>query len=329
MAKRKLTKQQHRRIARKQRGLGAGAGPTGDSGGERQEGRVIARYGKQADVSPLPETASNPVVRCHIRANVEDVVAGDRVLYLSGEQKAVIEAVLPRRTLMVRPDTRGRPRPVAANVDQIGIVLAPVPEPHANLLDRYLVAAETLNLSPLLILNKMDLLREEDGALPALLDAYGRLGYPVVKVSAARGEGIAELADMLLEKTTVSAGQSGVGKSSLINLICPAAGAAVGDLSRQTKGRHTTTSATFYHLPGGGNLIDSPGIRSFGLWHLDPAQVAQGFVEFRPWLGRCRFRDCRHFHEPGCAIREALEAGAITPQRLQSYRQIVSDPALR
>ncbi len=331
MAKRRLSKQQHRRIARRQQQRREAPGQQDPAvSNRRHEGRVITRYGKQADVVPLAEANEDPgeMVRCHIRANAGDIVTGDLVVYLNTGMETVIESVLPRRTLLIRPDTRGQPRPVAANVDRIGIVLAPTPEPHANLIDRYLVAAETLGLTPLLVLNKADLPDPGDRAT-GLLAIYRKLGYETLSISAARGTGMETLTETLRHGTTVFVGQSGVGKSSLVNRVCPAAGAAVGDLSMHTRGRHTTTSATFYTLPGGGSLIDSPGIRSFGLWHLAPEEVARGFVEFRPWLGQCRFRNCRHFEEPGCAVREASRSGVIDQARLDSYRQIVNDTTLR
>ena len=212
---------------------------------------------------------------------------------------------------------------MAANVDQIGIVFAAEPEPHQNLVDRYLVAVEHLGIAPLLIVNKMDL--PPGTALQELIALLEGLGYPLFQISARNGSGIEALAAALRDRTTVLVGQSGTGKSSLINRIHPKALAVTGDLSQVVKGRHTTTATRFYRLPAGGSLIDSPGIREFGLGHLAWDQVAYGFIEFRPYLGTCRFRDCRHVAEPGCAVLEALQANRIRRERMQSYWQIIRD----
>ena len=321
MAKRRLTIQQQRRIRKNQRRDDIEAHPDG----EENDGIVLTRFGKQADVVTGLTASGGTPVRCHIRANVESVVAGDRVRWIAGEPTGVIVAVGPRETLMSRPDSQGQLRPVAANVSQIAVVIAPEPQPHQNLVDRYLVAIEQFSIRPVLIINKWDLFNGQESHLEGLRDLYLGLGYPVHTVSVTAGTHLEQLLAALDGESTVFVGQSGVGKSSLVNLICPAAGAAVGDLSLIAKGRHTTTAATLYSLPSGGNLIDSPGIREFGLWHLDAADIAAGFVEFRPFLGQCKFRNCLHVNEPGCAVFEAVERGDISQRRLASYQQIISD----
>jgi ribosome biogenesis GTPase len=176
-----------------------------------------------------------------------------------------------------------------------------------------------------LLLNKCDLLREDASAaaLDALLALYRSLGYATLRCSSKAGDGLDQLQTHLRGATAIFVGQSGVGKSALVNALLPGAAAAEGSLSdAEDKGRHTTTSARLFHLPGGGRLIDSPGIREFGLGHIEPRQVLEGFVEFREWLGACRFRDCAHDTEAGCALRAALDAGRIDPRRMQSYRLI-------
>ncbi|MFA5632408.1 MAG: small ribosomal subunit biogenesis GTPase RsgA [Porticoccaceae bacterium] len=325
MAKRKLSHQQRRRIAGHKERLRQGdtVAAEDDALGTHCEGLVVTRYGKQADVLALPLAPGAQPVRCHIRANLGDLVTGDRVIWRPGEPTGVVESVLPRNTLMSRPDTQGQLRPVVANVDQIAVVFAPEPAPHQNLIDRYLVAIEQLGIEPLLIFNKMEL--DPTGQLADLLGLYRRLGYTLLSVSAKQGLGLDALAAALRDRVTVLVGQSGAGKSSLINRIHPEAEAATGELSLVAKGRHTTTAARFYVLSEGGCLIDSPGIREFGLIHLDREQIAAGFVEFRPWLGTCRFRDCRHRDEPGCSIVEAFEAGKISAERLASYHHIIAD----
>jgi len=238
-----------------------------------------------------------------------------------------VVAQLARSSELCRSDARGTPRAVAANIDQIIIVVAPYPEPHANLIDRYLVAAETVTIEPVILLNKTDLLKTDEqlaAAMDDLLGMYPTLGYRVIHTSSREG-GLSELEEMLREHTSVFVGQSGVGKSSLVNALLPQAELRVGGLSENTlKGTHTTTTAQLFHMSCGGALIDSPGIREFGLWHMSRDQVEQGFSEFRPLLGHCKFRDCRHEGEPGCAILEALQQGRISERRMASYRHIVT-----
>ena len=296
-----------------------------DTTAER-EGLIIAHYGTQVDVEAIDRDGALQAraARCHLRANLDGLVTGDRVVFCAGSPTGVVVAQLPRHSELCRPDAYGRLKAVAANIDQIAIVIAPLPTPHANLLDRYLVAAQATGASPLIVVNKCDLL--EDAALATalenLLGIYPSLGYPVLRCS--MHTGLSELETVLRGRTSVFVGQSGVGKTSLLNALLPDAGQRTGALSEGSgKGTHTTTTATLFHLPGGGRLIDSPGIREFGLEHLTRYAVESGFREFHPYLGHCRFRDCRHQHEPGCALLQAVDSGAITAQRLASYRHIV------
>ncbi len=332
MSKRKLTRRQAWRVekiqaeraerARRRGSLAEQALSAGELGTE-QEGLVTAHFGTQVEVESAPGHSQ----RCHIRANLEGLVTGDRVVWCAGEPTGVVVARLDRRSELTRPDPYGKLKPVAANIDQILLVIAPLPPPHANLIDRYLVAAETVAIEPVLVLNKIDLLDRDPGlasALDELLAPYPGLGYRVLRTSSRAG-GLASLQAALDGRTSVFVGQSGVGKSSLVNALLPQADLRVGALSENTgKGTHTTTTAQLFHLPCGGSLIDSPGIREFGLWHMERADVERGFREFRPLLGHCRFRDCRHEGEPGCAILEAVASGAIRPERLDSYRHIVA-----
>ena len=329
MTKRRLTRQQAWRIekiqaerARRARRREHAAGR--DRGlGPEVEGTVIAHYGGELAVEA--DAASGQTLRCHLRANLEGLVTGDRVIFRAGEPTGVVVAQLPRRSLLSRPDGRGEPRPVAANIDRVAIVIAPRPQPHGNLIDRYLVAAEVMGAEALLVVSKTDLLIGADAAaMTTLLAPYEKLGYPIVKTSRERareGLGVA-----LRNHTSVLVGQSGVGKTSLVNALLPGLQRRTGGLSGPAgKGRHTTTTAELYHLPGGGDLIDSPGIREFGLDHLSREQVAEGFREFRPFLGHCRFRDCRHRDEPGCALLGAVAAGRVSGERLASYRHIIDE----
>ncbi len=332
MSKRKLTRQQAwrvekiqeeraRRAARRQAGIDD-ALEGGDLGPER-EGLIVAHFGTQVAVESQPGQS----LRCHLRANLEGLVTGDRVVWREGDPTGVVVAQLERDSVLSRPDPYGKLKPVAANIDQILLVIAPYPEPHANLIDRYLVAAETVGIEPVIMLNKMDLLDSDEdlrASIENLLSIYPKLEYRILHTSTKQG-GLDELFDALKEKTSVFVGQSGVGKSSLINALLPEAELRVGALSENTlKGTHTTTTAQLFHLPCGGRLIDSPGIREFGLWHMTKEQVEQGFREFRPFLGSCKFRDCQHQQEPGCAILAAVESGEISETRLESYRHIVA-----
>ena len=309
----------------------------GDSSlGTEQPGLVVCHYGQQLDIESLHEDTAGELFRCHQRSNLPPLVTGDRVIWQADEaQGGVVVALEPRRSELVRPGFRGELRPVASNIDRVLVVIAPAPEPHANLIDRYLVAVETLGLEPAIILNKTDLINNDAQrtSLQALLQVYRDIGYAVLETCCEDGSGLDSLRDWLQQHTAVLVGQSGVGKSSLINALRKDAGlrpeddAATGALSTgRTTGTHTTTATRLYHLPDSGDLIDSPGIREFSLWPLEPADLMRAFVEFRPWLGQCRFRDCRHQHEPGCALQAAVDAGTIHPGRLASYRHILSAP---
>lgn len=336
MAKRHLTRRQSWRIEKIQEERASRAARRenrameqleGSDLGPEQEGLVIAHFGVQVEVEALGGELAGEVRRCHLRANLPTLVTGDRVVWRAGHQgSGVIVAQRPRESELCRPDTRGQLKPVAANVDLIVIVFAPLPQPHANLIDRYLVAAEHAGIQPLLLLNKADLIDEHNAAaLDDLLGVYRQLGYPLLEVSAHAGGGMQDLQTRLDGHVAVFVGQSGVGKSSLVNSLLPGVDTRVGALSEQTgKGTHTTTTARLFHFPGGGELIDSPGIREFGLGHVSRQDVEAGFIEFSNLLGTCRFRDCKHDREPGCALLAALEDGRIHPQRMNSYRHIVA-----
>lgn len=329
MSKRRLSKQQLARISNSQRSEleGAAGGTDGDAGALQSKcnGRIISHFGKQLDVESLDPAHNGKIVRCHQRANLPRLVTGDLVVWEEdGADSGVVLAQGVRRSLFGRPNADGVLRPVAANIDLVLIVVACSPTPHVSLIDRYLVAIENLSLQAILILNKSDLLddvnREE---LDNMLSVYPDIGYPLHKVSAENGAGLDELEQALAGKTTVLVGQSGVGKSSLINQLGPDAVAEVGKLSQAwDRGTHTTTTSKLFHLKSC-DLIDSPGIREFGLGHIDQQQVFNGFIEFRPLLGHCKFRDCSHQTEPGCALQAALEKGEITQARVDSYFRIL------
>ena len=336
MAKRQLSRRQSWRIEKIQEERSARAAKResraleelqGGDLGEEQNGLVIAHFGVLIEVEALDGEQAGQVFRCNRRSNLPALVTGDRVVWRSGnQQNGVIVALLPRHSELCRPDMRGQLKPVAANIDQIVIVFAPLPHPHANLIDRYLIAAEHAGIRPLLLLNKADLLDEHNSAhIDRLLATYRQLDYPLLEVSAQDGAGMDELRQRLDDRVSVFVGQSGVGKSSLVNSLLPGIDTRVGALSEQTgKGTHTTTTARLFHFPNGGELVDSPGIREFGLGHVSRQTIEEGFIEFRPLLGHCRFRDCKHDREPGCALLAALADGRIQEQRMHSYRHIIA-----
>lgn len=334
MSKRKLTRRQQWRIDKIQEERSARATKRDQRAteqlhesdlGPEQHGLVITHYGTQVVVEASEGELAGQQQRCHFRSNLGSLVTGDKVVWRPGNPIGVVVAVLPRHSALQRPDPHGDMKTVAANIDRILVVIAPYPEPHANLIDRYLVAATAIDIEPVLVINKSDRMAEDTSGKTLQLEAtYRALGYDVLKVSTKAGDGLHELRDYLKEYTSVFVGQSGVGKSSLVNALLPESNLRVGDLSEKQQGTHTTTSATLLHFPGGGHLIDSPGIREFGLWHMEEAQVLEGFIEFRPHIGYCKFRDCSHRHEPGCAILAALGKGEISQTRMDSYRYILS-----
>ena len=287
--------------------------------GEPQPGLIVAHFGVTTDV----ETEDGRVTRCHKRSNLPALVTGDRVLWQEDSQgSGVIVACEDRSSLLSRPDVRGQLRPVASNIDRIIIVCAPAPRTPVNLIDRYLVAAAHHGIRPILVLNKSDRL-EQAPDMAREMEEYRDLGYEVHTLSAQTEAGMAEIHTLVAEGNSVFVGQSGVGKSSIIAALLPVEEIRVAAISESTgKGRHTTTTARLYHIPGGGNLIDSPGIREFGLWHIEPEDLFQAFPELSNLSGYCKFRDCSHENEPGCAVRDAVESGRILERRYRSFLAI-------
>ena len=313
MSKRRISQQQLSRIQGRQKKYQT------DTNSELNTGLVIARFGKHV----LIETENNVVIRCAIRSNIESLTAGDRVMWQTdSHQHGIVMSCLPRQSVLNRMNEQGVSRAIAANLTQVIIVVAPNPTISWTLLDSYLVMAETLNLSACIVLNKTDL--DCELIKNILQSDYSHLGYPIILINREAKE-VTELNQHLQNNVNVFVGQSGVGKSSLINLLLPnekseIKTAAVSESSNL--GCHTTRNARLYHLPEGGALIDSPGVREFSLHNLSAVNIAEGYCEFRPYLGQCKFRNCEHITSPGCAILEAVKNTAISRRRYENYVKI-------
>ena len=324
MARRRLTKRQRERIAqlqeerRKQLARKAEQALQSAESEEVREGRVISRHGQHLVV----QSPSGQHHHCLFRQNLGEIVCGDRVLWQPvADDQGVVVSLLPRDTVLSRPDYSGRDKPLAANITQLVVVLAPRPPPTGYLTDQYLIAAELIGVNALITLNKADLLSPDEWQVfQESFSHYQNIGYPVISVSAKREHGLAPLLAQLKGQTSILVGQSGVGKSSLINALIPHREEAVGELSEASGlGRHTTSVATLHFLDNGAEIIDSPGVRSFRLGRIGIRELEKGFREFAPYLGKCRFSNCRHRNEPGCALIEAVEAGHVHPERLKNF----------
>lgn len=294
--------------------------------GPEQPGLLMAHYGGTLIV----ESHTQQLFRCHSRQNIGPLVTGDEVIWQQiDEGTGIVVAGLPRRSIIMRPDFRAQPKPMAANVDHMIIVIAWEPLPQQTTLDRYLILAESLGLKAIIVINKADIAHDhQQSDLVEHLKIYQTLGYPWLEVSSKTGRGLATLQQLLKNANSILVGQSGVGKSSLLSGLVPNAKVQIRELSKSTRlGRHTTTASQLYHLPTGGNIIDSPGIHRFRLHHLSVDLITQGFKEFRPFLGRCKFRNCLHQNEPACALLAALADGQISSFRFQNYQTLIAELA--
>ena len=281
-------------------------------------GLIVAAHGKHF----IAELDDKRRVTCVTRGKKTGVACGDHVeIAPTSIDQGVIERIAPRTSLLYRSDLF-REKIIAANVDQIVIVVAAVPSFYEELINRCLVAAESVKIRALIVLNKTDL--PETAAARETLALYETLGYPLLPLCARQA--VTPLNAHLLGQTSVLVGQSGMGKSTLINALLPEARAREGEVSTALdSGKHTTTHAMLYHLDTQSHIIDSPGLQEFGLHHLNLEDIAQTFVEFRPHLGQCRFSNCLHLVEPGCAVDEAVKNGNIDSRRLNFYRVLAQE----
>ncbi len=280
------------------------------------QGQVVAAFSRQY----LVELPAGELLPCLTRGKKSEVACGDLVeIQRTGDTQGVIEKISPRRTLLYRSDAF-RQKLIAANVTQIIVVVAAEPTFSDELLARCLIAAHDQQLATLIVLNKCDLLAEA-AAARAQLQPYRTIGYRVLELSAK--ENAAPLLPYLQDHTSVLVGQSGMGKSTLINALLPDAQAATREISTAlNSGKHTTTHARLYHLNADSHLIDCPGVQAFGLHHMDFGAIEAGFMEFAPYRGQCRFNNCHHTHEPDCALKKAMQEGRVDARRLKLFQDI-------
>lgn len=315
MARRRLSHQQKRRIKSAQQAVDI-------NDAHNHPGLVIAHHGGEIEVEPEAPGLAN--VQCHIRANLGTIVCGDRVVYHQAEGAPTIIAIQPRSNLLQRQDGFGNIKAVAANVTQILICLAVEPEPNMFLLDQYLLSAEQQGIHALIVLNKVDLLHPDDSDPFDLKKIYEPLGYEILYTSLLEQKHIDQLQQHCVDQVNVISGVSGVGKSSLTKAILPTIDIRIGEISVISKeGRHTTRTSRLYHLPLGGDLIDTPGVRGFNPV-LDPNQpIAAGFREIDEQAQFCQFSNCKHLNEPKCAVIAAVESGEIEICRYQHYLKLL------
>ncbi|MBV7434028.1 ribosome small subunit-dependent GTPase A [Cardiobacteriaceae bacterium TAE3-ERU3] len=311
----RLSKQQQRRIKRQHN--------------ERLDGQaiedaaiVVAHMGYETIVDDNGE-----LLAADWRKSLGDIAVNDRVLLsrMQGE-RAVIEAVFPRQHTLYKWHGR-KAKAIATHIDQLVVVIAARPQWQASLLDRYIIAARQADINLTIVCNKIDLLTDDAyQQWQDELQPYRAMGYRIMALSVANEEGLSEISDILAGKQTVICGQSGVGKSSMINKLVPDSDIWIQSLSEATDlGRHTTTNSRRYPLTSGGAVIDTPGVRGFSIDHLNTEEIIAGFKDIASHTGDCRFNDCSHRHEPGCAVLEAVAAGAIAESRYHSLMQILEE----
>ena len=283
-----------------------------------RQGLVVASYGKRYGV----ELDDGIQVSCVTRGKKNDLACGDRVeVKMTATHEGVVEKLHSRSSLLFRSNAY-KTKTLASNVTQVIIVLATTPSFYEALLNRCLIAAEAAKIKALIVLNKCDLADNTEAM--KLLSIYQNLGYQVQPLSAKND--IAPLKQWLKNQTSVLVGQSGMGKSTIVNALLPNSAVRTQEVSNVLdSGKHTTTAAHLYHLDSDSDLIDSPGLQEFGLNHLNIEELEHAFIEFRPFLGKCRFNNCKHLHEPDCAVISAVESGKVSPVRLAFYQAMTQE----
>ncbi len=303
-------------------------------------GRVITRYGAELLVEITEHNHKQETIRCTAKRKFDHVACGDNVtIELADHGNARLIDIGPRKNALTRPDYSHKLKTIAANIDQLVIIMSWRPDPFWELLDRYLVTAYLLDASAVIVMNKDDLAGQyaTEKAIQSLAE-YQQIGYTVIKTVADGDEventaeensglsdGLQTLRKSLDDKTNVLVGQSGVGKSSLATLLLPDVDIVVGEVSTSGEGRHTTTTTTLYELPSGGSLIDSPGVRDFVLPEMDELKLREGYREFAAYSPYCKFNNCSHAHEPSCKVREAIDKGELAVSRYKRYLKLLSD----
>lgn len=332
MAKRKLSKQQKRRIESHQQnkikdGLLKESNLQLDESSS-QTARVISHHGRQL----FAEDKNHKRIKCKIRQNLGDIACGDYVVVqqaidVTGEAQHVVVAVKERSNLLVKTGFQGAIKPVAANIGQLVIVTSIKPKPNSYLIDRYLIAAENLPAKALIVINKVDLLDHETKRITDdLADLYRSIGYRVIVTSMKQNIGLDELSEALSQTTSILVGLSGVGKSSIVKMILPREEIKIGETSTATgEGKHTTTVSALYHLKDNGIIIDSPGVRDFTPINNSIDEITHGFVDVRKYDGACKFKNCSHNNEPECAMKQAVSDGKLNELRFNNYRRLIQE----
>ncbi|MDA8561945.1 ribosome small subunit-dependent GTPase A [Gammaproteobacteria bacterium] len=291
--------------------------------GTERIGTIIAHYGAVVDV----ESDSGEIYHANLKRNFDPCITGDKVLFRSEQNDTnIIVKILPRKSLLKKTENKYKIKLIAANIDKMIVVSAPQPLFSTILIDRYIVCAELLDIKPVLVFNKTDLLDiVELNKIKNQLSIYQQIGYSIIFSNITSTDGLINFKSELTDNASILVGMSGVGKSSLVSAL-------VGDESIKTGsvgafGRHTTTSTRLYHLPSGGDLIDSPGVREFVISNLQSKDVIFGFLDFKSYIGNCKFRNCQHNNESNCALLQAVSKGEISPARWNSYLNILAEIA--
>lgn len=325
MAKRRLTDQQKRRIASSKKDLTQNHHNLDN---KIFDGLVVSHHGRKLVV----ETENLKQYHCKLRQNLGNIACGDNVVIqvenISDENaSAIVIAVNERKNLLEKTGFGGQAKVVAANISQVIIVCSVEPEPNPYLIDRYLIATENLHADALIILNKIDLLnKNNEQSINDLKVVYKKIGYRLIETSVKQNIGIDELKTSLDNTTSILVGLSGVGKSALVKMLIPEIEIRIGETSAASgEGKHTTTVSSLYHLPDGGSLIDSPGVRDFTPWNRNKEDIVNGFIELRHYQGYCKFKNCTHTTEPGCTINEALDNNELSQQRVNSFKKMIAD----